>query len=160
MHWPVTTGIIVIISHHHFVSTMLGAAPILTEVAWSKGRYDSYVLCPDGSLGFYNQFFGGRVGGNDHQGQEELYLWSEVMKFRQHHPPFSPSAVHSIANYLSFHSSNHPTIHPSISTTNFYMDSSTSCPIVLFLRPGYPGTCFPMYRTMWLKFLGRHFSVD
>jgi hypothetical protein len=25
-------------------------APILTEVAWSKGKYDSYVLYPNGSL--------------------------------------------------------------------------------------------------------------
>ena len=107
-----------------------------------------------------NQFFGGRMGSIDHQGQEELYLWSEVMKFRQHHPQFSPSPVHSIANHLSFHPSNHLTIHPSISTTNFYMDSSTSCPIVLFLRPGYPGTCFPMYTTMSLKLLGSHISVD
>ena len=29
---------------------MLGAAPIFTEVAWSKGKYDSYVLKPDGSM--------------------------------------------------------------------------------------------------------------
>jgi hypothetical protein len=29
---------------------MLRSSPILTEVAWSKGRYDSYVLHPDGSM--------------------------------------------------------------------------------------------------------------
>jgi len=29
---------------------MIGAAPTLTPVAWSKGRYDSYVLRPDGSM--------------------------------------------------------------------------------------------------------------
>jgi len=29
---------------------MVGAAPTLTPVAWSKGRYDSYVLRPDGSM--------------------------------------------------------------------------------------------------------------
>ena len=61
-----------------------------------------------------NQFFGGRMGSIDHQGQEELYLWSEVMKFRQHHPQFSPSPVHSIANHLSFHPSIYPSIQPFI----------------------------------------------
>jgi hypothetical protein len=29
---------------------MIGAAPILTEASWSKGRYDSYVLYPDGLM--------------------------------------------------------------------------------------------------------------
>ena len=29
---------------------MIGAAPTLTPVAWSKGRYDSYVLQPDGLM--------------------------------------------------------------------------------------------------------------
>jgi hypothetical protein len=29
---------------------MIGAAPILTQVAWSKGKYDSYVLKPDGLM--------------------------------------------------------------------------------------------------------------
>ena len=32
------------------VPVLTGPAPILTEVAWSKGRYDSYVLSPDGSM--------------------------------------------------------------------------------------------------------------
>ena len=29
---------------------MIGSEPILTEVAWSKGKYDSYVLKADGSM--------------------------------------------------------------------------------------------------------------
>ena len=31
-------------------AVQIGPAPMLTEVAWSKGRYDSYVLSPDGSM--------------------------------------------------------------------------------------------------------------
>ena len=38
------------------------------------------------------------------QGPPTLYLWSEVMKIRQNHPPFSPSSS-------SFKSHNYPTIH-------------------------------------------------
>ena len=93
------------------------------------------------------------------QGPHKLYLRSEdIMKFRQNNPPFPPLPVHSIANYLSFHPSIQPFIHSLALPNN--VDSSRACPIVLFLRPGYPGTCIPMYTTMSLKFFGRHFSVD
>jgi len=86
------------------------ATPILTQVDWSKGRYDSYVLRPDGLLiaTIHPPGFAWQVNNNKHDASVPNHMMflssrSQVCRGRWHIAALLPCPYRKLLSGKSYH---------------------------------------------------------